>query len=164
MRILRRYLVICALMFWLGGFTFYASIVVPVGTRLLGAEQQGFITRDVTRNLNITGVIALVPLAWDIVATRNSTQLRRWSGVFFWLIMAFCQLALFRLHAQLDSMLDLEASVVLDPAAFRPMHRVYLWVQTVQWTAGLFLLALMVWGWQQEDGTWETQRSSANKE
>ena len=32
MRILRRYLVVIALMFWQGGFTFYAAVVVPVGT------------------------------------------------------------------------------------------------------------------------------------
>jgi len=28
----RRFLTIAALMFWQGGFTFYAAVVVPIGT------------------------------------------------------------------------------------------------------------------------------------
>ena len=57
MVLLRRLLLLWSLMFWLGGFTFYASIVVPIGTRVLGnsSRRQGFITREVTRQLNEQG-------------------------------------------------------------------------------------------------------------
>ena len=48
MRTLRRYLTVIALMFWLGGFTFYASIVVPIGMDAMkgSALRQGFITQQ----------------------------------------------------------------------------------------------------------------------
>ena len=71
----RRFLVLVALMFWLGGFTFYASVVVPVGQRELGSHlEQGFITRQVTNYLNLSGAVALVVLAWDVAASRESSR------------------------------------------------------------------------------------------
>ena len=74
----RRYLVLAALLFWQGGFTFYAVVVVPVGQEVLGShKEQGFITREVTKYLNWAGAIALVPLAWDLAATRERTVLTR---------------------------------------------------------------------------------------
>ena len=32
---LRRYLCVCALMFWQGGFTFYAAVVIPIAGAVL---------------------------------------------------------------------------------------------------------------------------------
>ena len=50
-RALRRFIVLVALCFWQGGFTFYAGVVVPVGTDVLGSSlKQGFVTRRVTRS------------------------------------------------------------------------------------------------------------------
>src|SRR2546428_9021513 len=69
---LRRFLVLAALMFWQGGFTFYAAVVVPVGQQVLGSDlEQGFITRQVTQWLNVAGAVALVPLAWDVLAAER---------------------------------------------------------------------------------------------
>jgi len=34
---------------WWGGLTFYAAIVVPIGTELIGASEQGFVTQQVTQ-------------------------------------------------------------------------------------------------------------------
>ena len=65
--LLRRFSVIAALMFWQGGFTFYAAVVVPIGQENLGHEEQGFITREVTNYLNLAGAAALLLLAWDVV-------------------------------------------------------------------------------------------------
>ena len=62
--LLRRFLVVSALMFWQGGFLFYASIVVPIGQEVLPTPQdQGFITRHVTKSMNVSGAVALLPLA-----------------------------------------------------------------------------------------------------
>src|SRR5207249_2958155 len=94
------------LMFWLGGFTFYASIVVPIGTEVLRSpRRQGFITRKVTRDLNITAAVALAVLAVDAAVSGDPSRWRWWTRLALWLIMAGCQAALFRLHPHLDSFL-----------------------------------------------------------
>src|SRR5260370_16274673 len=64
--LVRRVLVLAALMFWQGGFTFYAAVVVPVGQDVLGSHlAQGFITRQVTNYLNLAGGLALGILGWE---------------------------------------------------------------------------------------------------
>jgi hypothetical protein len=74
--VIRRFLVIAALMFWQGGFTFYAAIVVPIGTEVLGsAAEQALITRRVTWQINMTGAVALAIFAWDTFATRHGRRL-----------------------------------------------------------------------------------------
>ena len=49
--LIRQFLVMSAVALWLGGFTFYALVVVPTGTDVLGGSvEQGFVTQAVTRN------------------------------------------------------------------------------------------------------------------
>ena len=48
--LLRRFVTMAALAFSLGGFSFYAAVVVPTGTQVLDATSQGFVTQQVTRN------------------------------------------------------------------------------------------------------------------
>jgi uncharacterized membrane protein len=157
MRTARRYLVLIALMFWLGGFTFYASIVVPAGTRVLGStSEQGHITREVTRDLNWTAVFALLPLAWDVLATWNTSRRGSQVRAALWLIMVACQAALFFMHARLDGlMVRADSPEGIDEAvfraAFRPVHRAYLWTHTVQWFAGVVYIGLMLRAWKAED-------------
>jgi hypothetical protein len=85
--ILRRFLTLVALIFWQGGFTFYAAVVVPIGQRVLGSHlEQGFITREVTWYMNIAGAVALAVLAGDLLAS-SRTQLLvrlRWASTFEW--------------------------------------------------------------------------------
>ena len=155
MRTPRRFLVLVALTFWLGGFTFYAGVVVPIGTRVLGsAQDQGMITREVTFWLNVAGAITLVPLLWDALATADRAVWRCRARLALWLFILCCQAALFALHRHLDAMIDLtpDAPIVIsDYDAFHLAHRVYLWVNTVQWAAGLVFIVLMLKGWQSED-------------
>src|SRR5271156_6553534 len=66
MTLVRRFMVLALLMFWLGGFTFYASVVVPVGADVLGSHlRQGMITRHVAWYMNLSGIAALAVFAWD---------------------------------------------------------------------------------------------------
>jgi hypothetical protein len=148
---LRRYLVVAAFCFWQGGFTFYASVVVPVGQEVFGHLDQGFITRQVTFFLNLSGVIACLILAWDLFGSggqRGSGQVGR---IALWLVLVGALAVLFRMHSQLDRLLDLDALVVADPGAFHPLHRLYLWVSTMQWAAALVYLALTLRTWRAED-------------
>ena len=152
MRTLRRYLTVIALMFWLGGFTFYASVVVPVGTAVLKSDlRQGFITRRVTFYLNLVAVAALAVLLLEVWLTADPSRRRRWTRVGLWVIMALCQGVLFFGHSYLDDRLQPKGMLVLDPETFRPVHRLYLWTHTVQWGAGLIYIGLMLRAWMKED-------------
>jgi len=153
MRTVRQYLVLVALMFWLGGFTFYASIVVPIGTEVLGSPHlQGFVTREVTRQLNITAILALLPLLWDVLAEPDSFRWRWRIRLGLWMGMVFCQVFLFLLHGRLDEWMRRDEVEGIDEVAFqagfRPLHRLYLWTHTIQWFFGLLYIALMLRVWQ----------------
>ena len=151
MRTLRRYLTLIALMFWLGGFTFYASVVVPVGTAVLKSDlRQGFITRRVTFYLNLVAATALVVLFAEVLLTADPSR-RRWVRLGLWAVMAVCQVGLFVGHSYLDDRLQPKGMLILDSETFRPVHRLYLWTHTVQWGAGLIFIGLMLRAWMKED-------------
>jgi hypothetical protein len=74
MTLVRRWLLLWALMFWQGGFTSYGGVVVPVGSAVLGSEQEpGFITRSVTNYLNLAGAVALAVWGWDLMTMRRTS-------------------------------------------------------------------------------------------
>jgi hypothetical protein len=150
--IARRLLVFAAFSFWIGGFTFYAAVVVPAGSEVLGSHRtQGFVTQQVTTYLNISGALALLPLAWDAAASRDPYVARRWARWLAWLGMGLTLVALVWLHSHLDAFLDPHEFSVLDSSRFRPAHRVYLWTSTVQFGCGLTYLVLTVCAWRSED-------------
>jgi hypothetical protein len=147
----RRFLVLIALMFWQGGFTFYASVVVPVGQDVLGSHfAQGLITRHVTKYLNLSGAVALLVLALDLAAARETAWVRRTRWL-LWLGMVVALVVLVQLHPILDRNVNAEAQTILDYATFTPMHRLYLWVSTVQWGCGLLYAWLTLRAWREAD-------------
>jgi hypothetical protein len=161
----RRYLALAALFFWQGGFTFYASVVVPLGQDILGSHlEQGFITQQVTRWLNVTGVFALLPLAWDVAGTRDSSRWRRFGRIALWAGMVLTLAGLFLLHDRLDRFLDPDEHTLLDRKSFRPLHRLYLWVQTIQWLAAVVYLLLTLVAWRAEDHHRAAARSRGAEE
>jgi hypothetical protein len=151
MPLLRRLFVITALLFWQGGFTFYAAVVVPVAQEQLGHRRQGFITRQVTHYLNAAGAVSLVPLAWDAAVSGDPSQRRRRGRWLTCMVLAVCLVLLVGLHLAMDQLLDVEGFRVLDESAFRRAHRGYLWVSTVQWAAAIGYTWLALIAWRQED-------------
>jgi hypothetical protein len=148
----QRLLVLAALMFWQGGFTFYAAIVVPVGQEELGSHlQQGFITRQVTNYLNLSGAAALVLLAWDVWTSRDRDRVRRFIRWGAWAGMVVLLIALVILHRQLEQLLDIELRELIYAKAFRSGHRWYLWLSTVQWALGLTYVICTLAAWRAED-------------
>ena len=130
----------------------YAAVVVPIGQEELGShESQGFITRRVTNYLNLAGAIALAPLAWDTAAGRDPCSWRHWGRWLTWSGMLLLLAALVWLHAHLEAFLDLEVREVIDHKQFRPAHRWYLWLSTLQWSFGLLYLLLSLQAWKAED-------------
>jgi hypothetical protein len=148
---LRRYLALAALFFWQGGFTFYASVVVPVGQEELGHTGQGFITRQVTVWLNVSGAAALLLLGCEMISTRDPSFIRRRVRAFLWILLLVTLVGLFFLHHQLDQLLDPSSNHIRNRATFRPGHRLYLWISTVQWAASLGYLWLALGAWRAED-------------
>jgi hypothetical protein len=153
LRVVRRYLVLIAWMFWQGGFTFYAGVVVPIGTQILGsAAAQGWITRRVSLFLNLAGAVAVLMLGLDIATARDPSRRRFWLRWLTWIMLAITLGALVWLHPQLDALLDPDLEKIMDRRGFRPLHKGYLWTSTVQWGAGLLALFLTLRAWQGEDG------------
>jgi hypothetical protein len=156
---LRRYLVIIVLMFWQGGFTFYAAVVVPISTSVLGSRiRQGFITREVTHYINVAAAVGLMLLAWDVLATRDPSRIRGHVRAGLWLVMAVCQALLLAMHSHLAGLMQEKGHIIQEEETFRSLHRIYLWTHTVQWGAGLVFLALMLGAWQGE--TFREKRDS----
>ncbi len=138
-----RFAVLAPFIFWVGGFTFYTAVVVPLGTEQLGRDGQGFITREVTKRINLAAAVSLALLFADLFVTRGTVRTR----AALWLLMAACQAALFWLHAYLDTHLDPETHHVRARPSFYQWHRLYLWLHTVQWAAALISLGLLVIAW-----------------
>ena len=155
MVILRRLLLLAALAFWQGGFTFYATVVVPMGEEVLGSSiDQGFVTQRVANYLNLAGAVALPLLFWDVAAVKKKSRLRAAS----WLVMAVSLGLLAGMHAYLDQFLDAESKSVMDHSRFYFAHEVYLTVCAVQWASGLVFLFTTLRVWRAED-----QRMAAAK-
>lgn len=140
---LRRFVVLLCLSFSFGGFLFYAGVVVPLASEVVGSTTQGFVTRKVTAVLNVSVAITLLATLGELWATRRLRGRglnRSLGGVFT--VAVLCCVTLFMLHPRLDRLLDPSELAVSDAISFYSLHRVYLWVSTVQWLCSLPLL----WG------------------
>jgi hypothetical protein len=51
----------------------------------------------------------------------------------------------------MDQYLDLKRSVIVDRPYFHFLHRVYLYVSTVQWAVGIVLAGLTLSAWRAVD-------------
>lgn len=114
---------------WWGGLSFYAIVVVPIGTDLIGSVEQGFVTQKVTLWHNaLTGVFLLCLV---IEAYCRPSRLR-WSFV---IALAILEFGLFSLHYHLSGMIDFESQYV--PSDFYDQHAIYLWITAAEWLLGI---------------------------
>jgi hypothetical protein len=146
MQLLRRFLVFQALLLWQGGFLFYAAVVIPVGSDVLGSWSQGMVTRHVTDRMNLIGAAAMLILAWDQLANAESNCRRcRWV---LWTVMAVCLVGLVVLHPSIAAYVDGTGSEsARDYRTFYSWHRLYLYVATAQWVAGLGYTVVTLRAW-----------------
>ena len=143
MNAFRRFLTFVVFAFWMGGFTFYALVVIPTAHGVLGSHREvGFITQQVTRWINLVSLLALTLLAWNLIAGRkgDTAPSKRLLRITLGVMLA-TQIVLFAEHPILDRMLDVETQSIASQARFYAMHRVYLLTAAVQW------LAAMLHGW-----------------
>ncbi len=131
-----RVLFLVALSIYIGGFTFYSSVVIPVlHDRLESSFETGMVTQRVTDALNVLGAVTLL-LGWSAfgLAVVCHAQVSRWQwGALFTSIV--CLIVLVILHRVMDQKLATDSL-----AGFYPLHRAYLWTSTIQWIANLWLL------------------------
>lgn len=119
---------------WWGGLCFYALVVVPIGTELIGSVEQGFITQRVTQWHNGLSGLFLACLMID-------AGCRRSRGL--WAIaaaLAVTDIALVVWHAKLTGMMDFQQHAV--PGNFYSQHAIYLWITGFEWLLGV---AMPIW-------------------
>lgn len=125
---------------WWGGFTFYTTAVVHVGTQVLhSATKQGFITQQVAHYLHALGGLALAAVLWELSARRKASQARRLDEI-AWLVAVLALLAQVPVHFQMTALLDIPHREVLNEIRFYQFHRLYLCLATTQWLGSLLLL------------------------
>lgn len=134
MRPVLRFVNFLALTTWWGGLTFYAAIVVPVGTDIFGSTEQGFVTQSVTNWLNALLALTLALSLRSVIHERRPVQLATW------IVLLITLVAHIGIHWQLDKLLDASTLSVNEPSTFYSLHRVYLWVTIAQWLAGIVCL------------------------
>jgi hypothetical protein len=138
-----RWVALTALSVWLGGFTFYSAIVIPILHDVLGSLETGSVTRKVTVALNIAGVVALAAW-WGLVWAERavgSASARAWR-VGLLAVDTLILLGLFALHGVMSGRLDAGSL-----RGFYPLHRVYLIASTAQWAVNLALPAVSLHLW-----------------
>lgn len=150
--LVRRFLLVQALLLWQGGFLFYAAVVVPIGTAVLGsAAAQGVITRRVAWWLNLFGLVYLVLLAWDVSATRDPRPRRAAARWWLWIAAAGLLYLLWFFHQLLGFFMDPRGEFVQVRQPFRAVHILYLWASTFHWLVGLAQAWLTLAAWRGED-------------
>lgn len=151
MMMVRRFLLLMALMFWHGGFTFHGAVVIHVGNSVLGSHlEQGYITGASANYLNLAGVVALALWGWDIAGTRDAGR-RPWLRWAIWAVLVATLGLLAWLHLRLDDLLDTTSFRILDRSRFHGLHRWYLNISTVQWGGSILLIGLTLLAWRSED-------------
>jgi hypothetical protein len=152
MTTLRRFLALAALLYWQGGFLFYAAVVIPIGLVVLKDEKyrQTSMTDEVAFRCQVGGAVALAILLWEWSAAVDPTH-RRLRGL-AWAVLSLTLAALFVLHARLHQLRPANAeAVVADPAAFRLIHGLYIGVGAAQVLAAAAYLWLSLTAWRAAD-------------
>lgn len=133
---LRRFVLILAFAAWQGGFVFYAGVVVPTGSGLLGHFRQGLVTQRVTNGLNLLGLACHAAYLWELLAVGERRKWR-WGA---WGASLLLLGGLAAVHLKLDSLIG--SSEESLPAEFRRWHMLYLWASTIHWAVWLGLVWL----------------------
>lgn len=134
---LRTWFVWVLLAIWFGGFTFYAAVVVPIGSRLIGTTEQGFITQRVTVWLNLIGCLTILMLAFDWWLSGEFRRSRLNRAIL--VILVISCLALILIHQSLGRLIDVDTMTIQSPRRFYRIHQAYLWCSVAQWFASLFV-------------------------
>lgn len=114
---------------WWGGLSFYAIVVVPIGTEQIGSVEQGFVTQQVTWWHNVLCGIFAASLLLEAYYRKNRLV---YATAF---LLAFISILLMAGHTYLTKQMNFQdRSVGSD---FYSQHAIYLWITAAEWTVGL---------------------------
>ncbi len=139
-----RWLALVGMTFWLGGFTFYSAVVIPILHDAMGGIDSGMITGEVSNYLNAFGVATVV--AWSVLAAFEHSTGERWARRMRSSLLglsAAILVGLIALHPVMDRRLGSG-----EMSHFYPLHKIYLIASTFQWGINLAILAVSVWIWR----------------
>ena len=122
---------------WMGGFTFYSAVVIPVLHESLGSLATGFVTQQVTDYLNAIGVGAV--LVWWVAASveRRAGPARvRAVRLLLLVTNTVILVGLIALHRIMDGRIETGSL-----RGFYSLHRVYLMASTIQWLVNIGLMS-----------------------
>ncbi len=133
---------------WMGGFTFYTAVTLRVAHKVLDDSRNfGFVTQMVTERLNLIGLVTVCLLALHLFCHgREFSRVKLMVMMTTLLTLAVTLGLQFNLHHQIDLLLDTQARVVRNDAAFRLLHNRYELVATIQWFVGIVHLILLLVG------------------
>lgn len=117
---------------WWGGLTFYAAVVVPIGTERFGSFDQGLVTQNVTRYLHVLAAIVTGLALLTGFFEKNRRK------ILAALLLGILTVALTYQHNALTIRMDAANDTVTDD--FYRMHAIYLWITTGQWIVGLLTI------------------------
>src|SRR5262249_38549097 len=149
MLLVRRFLVMLALIFWQGGFMFYGAVTLPVIRELFGSEGS-FVTQRVTMAINLAGTIAVLVMFFDIYPSPLPAKRWRW---LVWLAMFVPQPILVWMHHEMTSQMFARGFRPNFAAFMQYWHRPYLLLCTVQWLAGMVFVWQSLRAWRAGDRT-----------
>jgi hypothetical protein len=159
MKILRRFLLIVALMFWQGGFMFYGAVVVPIVRVKIAGKERSEITRDVTQWMNLAGTVAVLVMFSDVWAGGPTARRWRWLT---WLGMVLPLPILVLLHGEMSRQMMDPTFIQTGVMRFLSWHRAYLLCNTFQWLAGMAFVLLSLRAWRAEDAAGMRQGIAPN--
>ena len=148
----RTLLLLVFALFW-GGLTSYTGFILRVSHYVLNDEMTGgLITQQVTRVLQILGVVALIPMTLNAVQIFRKSRPHGYGLLACSALLAIALVGLFVVHGQMDATIDIENADIIDREAFTIGHRRYNQLTTVEWLATLAYLPITLSAWRVIDG------------
>ena len=116
---------------WWGGLCFYALVVIPIATEIVGSVEQGFITQRVTQWHNALSGLFLLCVLTEAFRTRRTAL---WA---FAASLSIIDIGLAVWHSRLTDMMDFQHRTVSSD--FYTEHATYLWITAVEWALGIVI-------------------------
>jgi hypothetical protein len=149
----RRFVLLCALGLWLGGFAVYTGIVIRIGHRHFPDRQFGFVTGEVTAILDMLSAAAIVFAGVNVALDwKRLSRGFRWAVALTGVAMLLTLAGSVGIHSKLDALLDYPARHIRDRALFEPLHERYELFASLQWGFGVLFMGIALAAWGKLDG------------